>query len=130
MKNVWIELSNKKNPKNHVNKWLESVLGDSNDLAYALYNIVDLICDYYGVANGGTTLLIDRDDAVQECVLSMLKYLDKDDPNNRLFGLFHTMAVIAIKELNDLSTGVVSGPGDIDKLEKQFFNRLRVDKKL
>jgi len=130
MKNIWIQLSHKKNPKHNVDKWLDSILNDNGELAYALYNIIDIVCDYYGIATGGATLLIDKDDAVQECVLAILKYLDVDDPSNRLFGLFHTMASIVIKELNDLSTGINAGPKDIEKLQRQFYNQLKLDKKL
>jgi len=130
MKNVWIELSHKKNPKHHVSKWLESSLDDNNELAYALYNIIETVYTFYGIGVGGATLLIDKDDAVQECVLAMLKYLDVDDPNNRLFSLFHTMTTIVVKELNDLSTGLNTQPEDISKMERQFYNTLKLDKKL
>lgn len=132
MKNVWVQLSQKRNPKNHINAWLESVIAsaDADELAYALYSIVNVTCKFYGITDGTVTLLADKDDVVQECVLVMLKFLDNDDPKTRVISIFAALLCIAVKELNDFSIGFTVQDNDYDKIIKLFYRQLRKDKKV
>jgi hypothetical protein len=133
MKNIWLELAEERNCGKKVSDWLAIVINkEGEELAYALYTIIDCVFDIF--RHEIKFPLFDEDDAKQECVLEMLRVIDRgiifqpgmDDHFAYMFYIVKNK----LFRLSNLDTGFVLGKKTYDKAIEDFYKKLKKDGKI
>ena len=77
MKNIWVQLAEERNRSKKANDWLADVINkeDDEDLAYALYAIIECVFDIFRYEMK-VQPRFDEEDVKQECILKMLRAID------------------------------------------------------
>jgi len=105
--------------------WLDTACTDAETLAYGLYALVDIVMEYHS-----NLIITEKKDACQECVLEMLKYLDKDDPSDRTIDVFSVLTGICKRTLSSFSLHSSFGYSDTAKLAEMYLHQLERDGKI